>query len=452
MMGEEIGKPRDEAWLGDVVPLLSALRWLERRGAGVLRRRRLGGTPWFLLGQGHWVERVPLGRVGIIATWNYPVQLVGIELAQAVVAGNRVVVKPSERCPRTQGLLLDLAEEALDAVGLGRGAGAGRVIGRWEATREGGAAMLREERFDHVVFTGSTAVGTRVAEALAPTLTGSTLELSGRDSALVLEDADVGLAAGCVWEGVRFNHGQTCMAPRRALVVGEAWDGFVREIEALAGAGEARGLIDEGAAERVRGLAREAARRGARVVPAVGADEVGVMVRGRAVIGEDGDSVVFGGDHFGPLLSVVRCADEAEALALHDRVGQRLATSVFTRDAARGRRLALAVGSSQVTVNDVLIPTAHPGAALGGRGESGWGESRGVGGLLAMTREVHVSSTPARLRLPRGALEGKRLDRVVGFARRWYGGRVVGAGSGGARLGDDRAVSGRARSAEGIGR
>jgi aldehyde dehydrogenase (NAD+) len=441
-MGEELSKPRDEAWLGDLVTLLSALRWLERRAGGVLGRRRLGGTPWFLLGQRHFVERAPLGRVGIIATWNYPVQLVGIQIAQALVAGNRVVVKPSERSPRTQGLLLDLAEEALAAVG-----GPSDAVERVGAAREAGERMLREDRFDHVVFTGSTGVGRSIARSLAGSLTASTLELSGRDSAIVLADADAELAARCVWEGVRTNGGQTCMAPRRVLVVGEgASERFERAIGRLAAGASVRALADDAAGERVLGLAREAASRGGGLVPAIGADEGGARVRPRVVTGVGAGDEVAGGDHFGPLVAVVRCADEAEALAVHRSVGQHLAASVFTRSAARGARLGRELGASQVTVNDVLVPTAHPGASLGGRGASGWGDSRGAAGLLAMTREVHVSVT-GRLRLPAGPVDDRVLGRMVGFVRWWYGGRRGtrgGAERGGA--GDGRGVGAGVRS------
>ena len=408
LMYEEVGKPRDEAWLGDLAPLLSGLKWLEKRGAGLLGARRLRGTPWFLIGQRHEEVRVPLGRVGVIATWNYPVQLLGIQVGQALFAGNRVVVKPSERCPLTQGMLLDLA----GAAGLPRG-----VLERRDAARAEGEMMLRGERFDHVVFTGSTEVGRAIAGGLAGTLTPSTLELSGRDSAIVLEDADAALAARCVWEGVRFNHGQTCMAPRRVLVVGEVAEAFERAIEGLASGGEVRGVVDEGSAERVRAIARGVATRGGRVVPAVGDDEVGSLVRARVAFGVRADDEAAVGEHFGPLVGVVRCSSEAEALRIHGSVDRHLATAVFTGDTGRAASLAQLLGASQVTVNDVLVPTAHPAASLGGAGASGWGVSRGEAGLLAMTRGVHVSVTPRRIRVPSGPVGGSTLERVIQFVR-----------------------------------
>ena len=133
---------------------------------------------------------MPLGRVLVIATWNYPVQLLGIQLVQAVLAGNRVVVKPSERAPKTQARLIALAVEAAEAVPSMRG-----VIESRPATRGEGQRLVAEEQFDHVIFIGSTAVGRAIAEVCAARLIPTTLELSGSDSAIVFADADARAAA-----------------------------------------------------------------------------------------------------------------------------------------------------------------------------------------------------------------------------------------------------------------
>ena len=182
------------------------------------------GGAWWSIGQRHQVERVPLGRIGIIATWNYPVQLLGVQLVQALAAGNRVVVKPSERTPRTQALLLDLARRA----GLPEG-----TLDVLPATRDAGAAMLQHAEMDHLVFAGSTAVGRRIAEAAARRLLPSTLELSGRDTAFVLADADPALAARTIWSAVTMNAGQTCMAPRRVLVDSRVYERFLAALARL---------------------------------------------------------------------------------------------------------------------------------------------------------------------------------------------------------------------------
>ncbi len=449
-IGEEVGKSRWEAMTSDLLPLLASCRWHERRAARLLRPKPVRGRAVWQVGQRMRVQREPIGRVAIIATWNYPVQLLGIQLVQAVLAGseragNRVVVKPSERCPRTQSLLLDLAEDAGRQAGMPRG-----VLERAPATRQAGAELLDAPdpasaqpalwgRFDHVVFTGSTEVGRRVASALAAPLTGSTLELSGRDSAFVLPGADAELAARSIWAMVCMNAGQTCMAPRRAIVVGEAWEAFVEALKPLIEGSSAVQLIDEAAADRVRSLISGAQSRG-RVVLRADGDAAGSedadprRVAPAAILDADPADEAAGGAHFGPLLAVVRCANLDEAVAAHALCHQHLATSIYPPPGRRGRASAEALVAKlarrgrlggSVTILDTVLPTAHPGASIAGHGASGWGTSRGEAGLLAMTRAVHVSTTSRRVRTPTGEPPAKQQASFERFVRWWYG---LGAG------------------------
>lgn len=385
---EEVRKTRWEALTADILPLLTAIRWHEKRAARVLRDRRLPGSPWWMLGQSHRIAREPLGTVGVIATWNYPVQLLGVQITQALVAGNRVVVKPSERSARTQALLLGIATDA----GLPEGR-----LRRVDATREAGATMLRDGRFDHVVFTGSTGVGREIARWGAETLTPTTLELSGRDSAFVLADADPRLAARSIWHAATTNAGQTCMAPRRALVDRRVYRAFLEAMAPLASGARARRLIDERAARRVFELARDATRAGGRPLSGVLEAPRGDLFVPAAIADCPEHAALVGGDHFGPAIALVAVEDIEHALRVHAQCDQHLATSVFTRDARAARALARRLDATTVTHNDCVIPTGHPASSISGRGASGWGESRGVSGLLSLTRPVHLSTTP-RLR------------------------------------------------------
>jgi len=270
-----------------------------------------------------------------------------------------------------------------------------------------------------VVFTGSTEVGRGIAERLGGGLTPSTLELSGRDSALVLGDADAALAARSVWAGVRLNAGQTCMAPRRAIVSAGAYEGFVAEIESLAGQTPGLRLVREEEAARAWRDVPGAVGAGARVVGAAGAADGprGAAMHATAVVGCAADAAVASGRHFGPVLAVVRAETDAEALRVHAGVDQRLATALFTRDVARARReIAPGLGSGIVTINDCVVPTGHPEVSIGGVGASGWGVSRGVEGLRAMTRAVWVTTTSARVRTPTQMLEGRAAERFMRFA------------------------------------
>ena len=209
-ISDEIGKPIEEAYVSELLPVIAAIRWHRKRARAILKTRRMGGKPWWMMGRSVRVSRVPLGRVLIIATWNYPVGLLGIQLLQAIVAGNTVVVKPSERSPRSQALLLDIAQ----ACGLPDGVL--QVIG---CSPQAGRDALEAGGFDHVIFTGGTSTGRAVAAHCAETLTSSTLELSGQDSAFVLADANMNKAAKSIWMACTMNAGQTCMAPRRVFVL-----------------------------------------------------------------------------------------------------------------------------------------------------------------------------------------------------------------------------------------
>ncbi len=408
----EIGKPPFETLTADVLPLLASLDWHRRHLARLIGPRRIGGRAWWQLGQSHRVVRAPLGRVAIIATWNYPLQLLGVQLAQAIAAGNQVCVKPSERCPRTQSLLLDLAARALAASGF-----PAETLDVRDAGREEGARLLRDERFDHVIFTGSTSVGRAIAEITARTLTPTTLELSGHDSAFVLGDADVALAARTIWNGMTMNAGQTCMAPRRALVDRSIYCAFLAALAPLAAAGRPLRLVDTAAVARCMALVEDAAMRGARSLAGTIETADGDMMRPCVMVDCPTDALLVEGDHFGPALAVVPVDGLDEALRIHRAVGQCLATSVFTRDVRAVRERAADFGSSLVTINDCLLPTAHPAAALSGSGASGWGASRGVSGLLALTREICVSTT-GRIRLPVGEPDPRVLNwlrRIVGI-------------------------------------
>jgi len=420
----ETGKPRDETLTTDLLPLVSACVWLEKHAKRALHARRVGAKPMWLLGVRERIERAPIGRVGIIATWNYPYSLLGQQLCEALVAGgpdagNSVVAKPSERCPEAQRRLLHLAQDA----GLPEGA-----LTVWDHERDAGRRLVEEGDLDHLVFTGSTAVGRTIAGALGPRLIPSALELSGRDSAIVLADADPELAARTIWAAVTLNRGQTCMAPRRAIVERAVYPAFVESLAAHARGAEPVRLIDADAADRVRTLIGDAIAAGGRDLDSTGQIAAGsggglgpAFVRPTAVADCPPGAELFEGSHFGPALAVTPADAQDDAVALHERCDQRLATSVFTRSPGRHKALARRLGSASVTFNDCIVPTAHPGVPIGGIGPSGWGLTQGAEGLLAMTRPVVVSTTRPKLRLPTGPVEPKRVEQLVAFLRRRYG-------------------------------
>lgn len=433
---DDVGKPQWQALTGDVMTLLAACKWHRKNARRVLRERAVGRVWTFLPGTRAVIRHYPIGTVAIIATWNYPVQLLGIQLLQALLAGNRVIVKPSERAPTSQGLMLDLAVRA--------GLPAGRLT--WtRATREHGPALLQAHeqgkvRLDHVVFTGSTAVGRQIALWGGQNLVSTTLELSGNDSAIVLADADLALAARSIFAGLTLNSGQTCLAPRRVLVDERVYAPFVAELEALLtktrgnGAGDGvigHGLavIDHASAQRCDSMAREAMAQGGRelapaVVPAGDVPGRGgpgfVSYPARVIVDcPPGCDLATSAscEHFGPVLAVLPVRDEAHLLRLHASCTQHLMTSIFSRDASVvGQAWALvpklvARGSGGVSINDCVVPGGHPGIGITGHGRSGWGTSRGADGLLALTRPVAITVT-GWPRLPVGPIAPAMLARM----------------------------------------
>jgi len=422
LIARDVDKPAFEALMGDILPLLTACKWTEKRAGSLLSPRRLRHGGVFSLANKALLTRAPLGHVAIIATWNYPIQLLGIELLQALVTGNRVTVKPSENAPRSQTLLLELARDAGKSCNMP----ADQLV--WTpATREAGATLLKDTHFDHVVFTGSTGVGVAIAETLAPTMTSSTLELSGRDSAFVLDDADPELAASAIFQGVDMNTGQTCMAPRRALVDEKVYADFVRRIASRAGAARPRPLINEQSAKQCYDLAIDCQRRGGRslagVIEAPEPDKTGRLRCLRPMVFADcpRDVPLAQGRHFGPLLALIPVKNLEDALSIHDGVDQVLNTSVFTRSPARVEAFRHRLRSTIITINDCLLPTIHPSVGLAGHGMSGWGITKGEAGLLAMTRPIYTTQTVPLFRFSMEAVSPSIEKGMSKFIKFWYG-------------------------------
>jgi len=424
VVSEEIGKTPFEAMSAEVLALLEACAFHERRAGRLLAERGLWGVPRLLcgglgpFGLRQRVARAPLGRVGIIATWNYPVGLLGVQVLQALLGGNRVVVKPSELAPRSLTMLM---ESAIDA-GLPAG-----VLTSTAATREAGPALLAEGGaggscpLDHLVFTGSTAVGRTIAAWGAANLVATTLELSGRDSAFVLDDADAVLAAKSLWNGVTMHSGQTCMAPRRILVMPRAYEAFVAALAPLVAGAAPRRVISAAAAERCYDLCAQAAASGGRSVTGVMERPTGGdcrSLRPMAIVDCGAETALARGEHFGPVVAVVAVRSLDEALAIHEECDQHLSCSLFTRKPGRVRELVLRLGATNVLVNDSVLPTGSPAVGIGGVAASGWGMTRGAEGLMAMTRPVYVSQSGSRVRLPMmppTPKEERALDWIVGL-------------------------------------
>lgn len=418
----DVARPPAEVIGSDVLPLVEACRFLEKHARAILKPRNVKNAPLFLLGQKDIVHRRPYGTVGIIGTWNYPILLNGVQLLQALVAGNGVLWKPSELGARSAAVMHRLLLDAGFPSGL---------VQLLPAERDAGPQLL-ETDIDFLVFTGSSAVGRKIAQRLADRLIPSALELSGVDAMFVLNDADVKLAAKAAWFGVTLNRGQTCLAVRRLFVQRGIRDAFVNAITPLIERTGAQSLVMAGQVHQIEQLQTDAIARGGQILSAKKPAESQLTNASLPALVLNGspDMEVCQMECFGPLAALMTFDSIDDALTLEARCRYALGASIFSADRAAAEALASRLRAGSVSINDVIAPTAHPATPFGGSGASGWGTTQGVEGLLAMTVPQAVSyrggkfrphfdgATPALANTLHGMLQWRA---AASFSRRWSG-------------------------------
>jgi acyl-CoA reductase-like NAD-dependent aldehyde dehydrogenase len=356
-------------------------------------RREWISTGW-MVGKSAYTYREPYGVIGVITPWNYPFLLVADTVAAALFTGNSVVVKPSEFTPFSAMKLRDLCREAGLADGLVE------IVTGDDHT---GMALV-ESGVDKVVFSGSSHNGRKVMAAAARSLTPVALELSGKDPAIVLDDADLERAARGVVYGAFYNAGQTCISTERVLVMDGIYDEFVERVTELTrdlragteGDYDVGPMVTPQQLRVVESHLADALARGARVT--VGgerlAPESNVFLP-TVLVDVDQSMRVVWEETFGPLLPVMRVRDEEEAVRLANVSPFGLFASVWTEDREHGEEVAERLKAGGVSVNDTLSHYGVPGLPMGGVGESGFGRRRGAAGLeeLCRTRSVLVHRT-----------------------------------------------------------
>ncbi len=378
-IASETGKPDLEAFGTEVMLACDALQFYAKRAKRILADRRI---PVHLAKTKKLrVVYKPLGVVGIITPWNFPFMLAINPVAQALMAGNAVVLKPSEVTPFSGRLV----EEIFAAAGLPEG-----VLSVVLGDGETGAALV-EGGVDKVSFTGSVATGRRVAEACGRQLIPCTLELGGTDPMIVCADADLERAAKGAVYGAFTNSGQVCTSTERVYVVEEVADEFVRRCVEEAGALRqgSSGEFDVGAmiwprqVEIVEEHVADAVERGARVLtggrrnPA----EEGLFYEPTVLTDVNHDMRVMREESFGPLLPIMRVPDEETALRLANDSAYGLNANVWTRDKHKGGELARAIDSGSAVVNDCMITYGVAESPFGGVKDSGIGRVNGEMGL-----------------------------------------------------------------------
>ncbi len=369
----------------DVVPSLEAIRHALRHGAGWMRTRRASTSIWFWPARAQLLPQ-PLGLVGIIVPWNYPLYLAVGPLASAFAAGNRAMIKLSEFSPAFGTQFSSLVRAAFDPAEL--------------AIFTGGpdeAAAFSSLPFDHLLFTGSTAVGKRVMAAASVNLVPVTLELGGKSPAVLTSGFDVQLAADRIIYGKLVNAGQTCVAPDYVLLPRNALESFAKACELAARRLYPQGLrssdycsiIDMRHYNRLTTLQAQARTAGVKLHPLFGgAQHMDLQHRLAPALFIDppNDLALMQDEIFGPWLPLVPYDDTEQAIRYINARPRPLALYWFDRDKRRISHALQATHAGGVTVNDTLFHVVQDDLPFGGIGPSGMGHYHGRFGFETFTK------------------------------------------------------------------
>lgn len=408
-------RARQETEYLELVPLIQGIDYLQRHLRKFMRpeRRGTGLTFWPASNR---VERQPLGVIGIVSPWNYPVALALMPLATAFAAGNRAMIKPSELTPATTAVMAEMMEKA---------------FGRETVAVIAGGAEIAEAfsslPFDHLVFTGSTAVGREVMRAASANLVPVTLELGGKSPAIVGPGADIGRAAERIAWGKLANAGQTCIAPDHVLVPEEEIDRFLAAFEAavkdlypaIATHPDYTTIISDRHFQRLADWVEDARGKGAQVREVGGGSPRRTHSRTFPPIlltGVTNAMKVASEEIFGPVLPVIPYREIHDVIARINDRPRPLALYYFGPDGPARREVLERTTSGGVAINDTLLHYAQDDLPFGGVGESGMGAYHGREGFLALSHAKAVfKQSPLNFTGLIRPPFGKGFDRLMRF-------------------------------------
>jgi acyl-CoA reductase-like NAD-dependent aldehyde dehydrogenase len=384
----ETGKPRADAWAVELAYVCDVIGYWAKNGERYLADERV--SPHLFKNKIAYTTYSPIGLVGIIGPWNFPFVLTIGEAVPALLAGNAVIIKPSEVTPRT----------ALFGAEIWRAAGLpADLLQVVPGYGDVGAALI--DHVDMICFTGSVATGRKVAMKAAEQLKPCTLELGGKDPMIVLADANLERAANaCVWGGL-VNSGQVCLSVERVYVEEPIYDRFVESVKEKMSAvrqGPPSIEADVGSMtfppqlEKVERHVADAVAKGAKVL-AGGKRRTGLpglFYEPTLLVDVTHDMEVMRDETFGPVIPIMKVRDAEEAVRLANDSRYGLGASIFTRDVEKGRAIARRIEAGGICVNDCLVHFAVTDLPQGGLKESGIGHRHGKEGIRKYSLQKSV--------------------------------------------------------------
>jgi|SRR5688572_2075167 succinate-semialdehyde dehydrogenase/glutarate-semialdehyde dehydrogenase len=440
LISDESGKPFGEAIAMEIAPVLDLMQYFARNAAKMLRPTRVSIGLYGLLGRSSKLVYHPLGVIGVIPAWNYPFSIPLGETVMALLAGNAVVIKPSELTPLVGlriGEIFEKAAAPKDLIQIVTGGG------------ETGAALV-EAAPDKIMFTGSVATGKRILAAAAKNMTPVVLELGGKDPMVVFEDANLELASGAAVWGAFCNAGQSCSSVERLYVHESIAEELTRKIvektrELKQGPGDREDVsIGPMSSERqiriVEDHVNDFRESGAKIEIG-GRRNADVLVRNEGeartgfplffeptvISGATNDMRAMQEETFGPTLPIATFKTEEEAIQLANDSEFGLTASVWTRDRARGRRVAERIEAGSVCINEVLYTHGIGQTPWGGFKNSGRGRTHGREGLMELVQTQHIHTNhlvllPDAWWMPYSA---NAVKTFRGFATKFASGSLV---------------------------
>ncbi len=421
----ETGKTFEDAELAEIGYAGNAFGFWAREAPNYLADEKVKTSQLLVKGKKIVLRYRPLGLIGVIGPWNYPLTNSFGDCIPALAAGNSVIMKPSEITPLTSLLLA----EGLRECGLPE-----NVL--QIATGRGGTGAALIEQVDMIMFTGSTRTGTKVAEEAARRLIPASLELGGKDPMLVLADADLERAANFATYYSMQNAGQTCISIERAYVEEPVYDEFVakvsEKVRALrVGKPEGPGSVEVGAItfapqmETIKDHVADAVEKGARVL--TGGHEMpgpGRFFEPTVLVDVDHSMKCMKDETFGPTLPIMKVSDADEAVRLANDSVYGLGASVFSRDTDHGEAIARRLHAGAANVNDAMINYTVLELPMGGAKASGLGSRHGAGGIRKYCNQQAIVITP-KLAMKKEVFMypyRKRTSRLLaGFFKLLYG-------------------------------